>query len=280
MAKNLMILMDDSTEAEALLDHSRQLINHNLFKTSTGAFIDGISQKGLGEVFEFHSEPVLSEYAYSDLLKKIMESNPHNSNDAIERMVNKCEGMKIRIKVFFNDDEIIGKDFVNESLYNDIFVISKDTLYKNLSRDNGHEAISALLLKCKCPVLLIPADLKTVDNVVLLYDGSRQSFEAIKAFTYLMGEQLQDSNLQVLIITAAKAIADEKFLMEYIKSYKLHFSVSRIFLDNYEEDFYGVLDTFRNFLLVSGVNRREIVNDLLQGPDSFFMQEQRCVFMI
>jgi hypothetical protein len=69
-------------------------------------------------------------------------------------------------------------------------------------------------------------------------------------------------------------------LINYIKTYRLNFSVTRIDPDYYEEELFNMLNQFDNFLLVAGSNRNDVISDLLKKEESYFMQGNRSVFMI
>ena len=69
-------------------------------------------------------------------------------------------------------------------------------------------------------------------------------------------------------------------MINYIKTYRLNFSITRIDPAFYEDELFSILDQFENFLLVAGSNRKDIINDLMKNEKSYFMKENRSIFMI
>ena len=59
-----------------------------------------------------------------------------------------------------------------------------------------------------------------------------------------------------------------------------NFSITRIDPAFYEDELFSILDQFENFLLVAGSNRKDIINDLMKNEKSYFMKENRSIFMI
>ncbi|MCG9880583.1 MAG: hypothetical protein MH472_08290 [Bacteroidia bacterium] len=272
----MLLLMDGTSDAERLLDCSIKIF-HNQKDHFNGAFVDGISSNNLNEVFDT-KEHLSSQFTRSEIIEKILHTDLNNSNEFINRFVKKCEELNLRTKVFIGPEET-NEDLVKESMFNDLFLIGKDIFRKpNVSRQS-FDAIESLMRNTKCPIVLLSCEQISFQNVVLIYDGSKRSFDAIKLFMYLMSESIQKNNLILNIVVTENSSNNEKGVIDYLKNYKLHFSINRVYPDNYYSELLNLLVSLNSFLLVTGVNRNDILEDLIFNKEhSFFMHGQRSIF--
>jgi len=273
----MLILMDGTADAERLLDCSMKLFN-NQQDHFNGAFVEGISAGNLDDVFETR-EHLTSQYTRSEIIEKILHTDLNNSNEFIARFVKKCDELCLRTKVFIGAEEM-NTDLANESMFNDLFLIGKDIFKKpNVSR-NSFDAIESLMRNTKCPILLLSCEQMSFENIVLIYDGSKRSFDAIKLFMYLMGDQMEINNLILNVVITENSGINEKGVIDYLKNYKQHFSINRVYPENYYTELLDLLVNLKSFLLVTGVNRNDIMEDMIFNKDhSFFMHGQRSVFL-
>ncbi len=278
MAQNLLILLDDNDNTEALIEQSNSMFNAHVFKSSTGAFVDGVSHQDIGSLFN-NSVNEVSQYEYDELIAKILHHNPLNSQEVIERLIKKCKLLSLKIDVFFEKANLLATSFVVESKYSDALIIGKEIITKNLSTQKGTDNIYQLLTTCQCPILLISSKEVIIEHVVLLFDGSLESFQAIKLFIYLMGEQTKNAMVHLVIKATNEAADEERYLISYIKSYCLHFSISRIYLEAFQHDLLELLSTYHHFLLVAGHNKTDIIHDLMKDKESYFLEEGNSIFI-
>lgn len=272
----MLLLMDGTSDAERLLDCSIKIF-HNQKDHFNGAFVDGISSHNLNEVFDT-KEHLSSQFTRSEIIEKILHTDLNNSNEFINRFVKKCEELNLRTKVFIGQEET-NDDLVKESMFNDLFLIGKDIFRKpNVSRQS-FDAIESLMRNTKCPIVLLSCEQISFQNVVLIYDGSKRSFDAIKLFMYLMNDSIQKNNLILNVVVTENSSSNEKGVIDYLKNYKLHFSINRVYPDNYYTELLALLMSLNSFLLVTGVNRNDILEDLIFNKEhSFFMHGQRSIF--
>jgi len=273
----MLILMDGTAEAERLLDCSMRLFHHKQDRFN-GAFVEGISSLNLHQIFD-HPEFLNSQYTRSEIIERILHTDLNNSKEFIERFVNKCDELSLKTRVYLSGEEV-NEDLVQESLYNDIFLIGKDIFNKDNINKQSFDSIEAVLRNTKCPILLLSCEQASFSNIVMLYDGSNRSFEAIKLFMYLMGDQLENNRVILNIVVTDDANSQEKSIIDYLKNYKQHFAINRVYPENYYNDLISLLKSFPSFLLVTGVNRNDIIEDMIFNKDhSFFMDGQRSIFL-
>lgn len=274
----MLILMDGSANAEKLLDYSAKIFSSKQDHFQ-GAFVEGIVGKNINQVFNYATD-LSAQFTRSEIIEKILHSNLRNSSAFISRFVNKCDELSLKTSVYLSKLEV-NEDLVNESLYSDLFLIGKD-IFKRLDLDKASlEAIEFVAKNAKCPILLISCEQPSFQNIVLIYDGSNRSFKAIKLFTYLMGEQLQANRVTLNIVVTDASMENEKPVIDYLKRYKSNFYMHRVYPDNYYHELRNLLKDMPSFLLVSGVNKNEILEDLFFNKEkSFFIDEQRSIFLV
>ena len=272
----MLLLMDGTTDAERLLDCSIKIF-HNQQDHFNGAFVDGISSSNLNKVFDSKAH-LSSRFTRSEIIEKILHTDLNNSNEFIDRFVKKCEELNLRTKVFIGEEES-NDDLLKESMFNDLFLIGKDIFRKpNVSRQS-FDAIESLMRNTKCPIVLLSCEQVSFQNVVLIYDGSERSFDAIKLFMYLMSDAIQQNKLILNVVVTDNSSQNEKGVIDYLKNYKLNFSINRVYPENYYTELLSLLVSLNSFLLVTGVNRNDILEDLIFNKEnSFFMHGQRSIF--
>lgn len=100
----------------------------------------------------------------------------------------KClaEGLEYRIH---NDTENLPlASLIQESRFADLILISRESFFANINKEQPNEYMQELLKKAECPVLLIPDQYEAPERILLLYDGEASSVFALKQFSYLFPE--------------------------------------------------------------------------------------------
>jgi hypothetical protein len=95
-----------------------------------------------------------------------------------------------------------------------------------------------------------------------------------------MGEQFESNSIFINVVVTENSSQNEKGVIDYLKNYKLHFSINRVYPDNYYNELLNLLTGLNSFLLVTGVNRNDILEDMIYNKEhSFFMHPERSVFL-
>lgn len=278
MIRNMLLLMDATEDSAKLLDNSLSIFDkkENHF---SGIYVDGISKDHMGQIFD-NPTSICNEYSYKEIIEKILHSEKSNSEDFIKKFVQQCEDLNMKASVYMNSNAI-DHDLVNDSLYSDLMMIGKNLFSHRKKDKHYHEMIEMLLRNSKCPVFIIPNELKPLEKIILLFDGSEKSFEAIKLFTYLFEAQMMNNKVVLYTIMNDISMEEEKNIYNYIKTHHQFFSVMRSTPETYFNDLKNLLTQNDNFILVTGVNRNEIIEDVIfNHENSFFLEGNRSVFMI
>jgi len=275
MVKNMLILMDDTQASEKLLDCSLKVFNSKINQYN-GAFIAGVCGNNLTNLF---SDLLLKENQYTrrEIIDKIFHTNTENSDEFISRFIDKCDALNLITKVFFTGYDLNYRLF-NESIYHDIFLVSKDILDKTNFEQHFYNGTEELLSRSKCPLLILDTNQTEYKNIVLLYDGSKKSFEAIKMFLYLMNHLLSDKSirLHLVCVVNSNSLDQEKYVINYISKSRLNFSMQHIFPESYYIELMKSLKCLNNFILVSGVNKFDIIADLVYHKKTSLLLKLPC----
>ncbi len=278
MVRNMFILLDASKDSENLLNYSASIFEKDE-KIFNGVFLDGTLKEHFKNIFDDPSH-ITNQYSYSEIIQKILHSDTNNSEDFISRFVEKCEELNLKTRIYLNNDEI-GNTLIDDSVYSDLMIIGKNIFNTKKKNKAYKKTIESLLYNSKCPILLIPNNLVPFKNVILLFDGSQKSFEAIKLYIYLFENQLQNNKIILFTIINEISIEKEKNIYDYIKIRQQYFSIMRAYPDTYYNELKLLTEQFNHSLLVTGANRDEIINDLvLNNKHPFFLNKNRAIFIL
>ena len=84
------------------------------------------------------------------------------------------------------DDELFAlEELIVETRFADLLIISGESFYSNLGEKQPNDYMQRVLHKSECPVLIVPEEYKTIDNIIPAYDGTESAVYAVKQFAYL-----------------------------------------------------------------------------------------------
>jgi nucleotide-binding universal stress UspA family protein len=117
------------------------------------------------------------------------------------------------------DRSIAIQELLHESIYADLIVIDVRETLTHYTEKIPTEFMRDLLSQVQCPVLVAPPVFKTVEKLILLYDGEPSSVHAIKMFSYTL-PQLKECPVEVISVTSPKNtlhVPDNKLMKEFMK---------------------------------------------------------------
>jgi nucleotide-binding universal stress UspA family protein len=201
------------------LKYSESACNYaiNIAKKSgmhlVGVFLDDITYSSY-KIYELITQQGVSEKK----LKDYEEKDKATRAAAATAFENACRRETIEHSIH-HDRNIAINELKHESIYADLLVIdSKETL-THYSEELPTRFVRELLEDLQCPVLLAPAKFKPVEKIVLLYDGTPSSVQAIKMFSYTMPQfnELPTEVISVKNVGSSKNLADNRLLKEFTK---------------------------------------------------------------
>jgi nucleotide-binding universal stress UspA family protein len=115
---------------------------------------------------------------------------------------------------------------LHESIYADLLIINSSETLTHFTERPPTRFIRDLLSEVQCPVLLVPAIYNSIDEIILLYDGSPSSVYAVRTFSYVM-EGINSDATQVITVKEpgqSLHIPDGRLIKEFVKR---HFPVAK-----------------------------------------------------
>jgi len=100
----------------------------------------------------------------------------------------KCLAEGLEYRIHNDSDNLPLASLIQESRFADLILLSRESFFANINKEQPNEYMQELLKKSECPVLLIPDQYESPERILLLYDGEASSVFALKQFAYLFPE--------------------------------------------------------------------------------------------
>lgn len=163
--------------------------------------------------------------------------------------------------------------WMESSLFIDLLVVHR-SLYIELAEV---PSIAKQLESVSCPIFLMDDEQKNFNEIYFSYNGTGASFNSIKHFTYLFHKHFANSALNLLVRVNDKALNMENCVYDYLRLHKRHFSISRLFDEDYDACVEKLLDESSSPLVVCGGDRHKnltqfmLYASLRERPSSLFL---------
>jgi nucleotide-binding universal stress UspA family protein len=108
---------------------------------------------------------------------------------------------------------------LHELIYADLLIISSGETLTHFTEKPPTRFIRDLLSDVQCPVLLVPSVYNSIDEIILLYDGSPSSVYAVRAFSYVM-DGINNATTQVITVKEpgqSLHLPDGRLIKEFVK---------------------------------------------------------------
>lgn len=168
---------------------------------------------------------------YEEVLKKLDAKDEEKRGKAALEFQRICEKEGIRFSIHKNKNIAI-QELKHESMFADLIIISESETFTKYKEPLPTRFIKDLLGGVQCPVLVVPSAFKSIDKIIMLYDGAPASLYAIKMFSYILGNP-QNLPIEVFTVKEKKKenlhLPDNKLMREFIKRHfpKATFTVSK-----------------------------------------------------
>lgn len=195
---------------------------------------------------------------YEKVMKELDAKDKLKMEEAARQFEKACDKAGINFSIH-RDKGIAILDLKKESMFADLIVINELETFTKYKQQSPTRFMKDLLADVQCPVLVVPDSFKTIDKIVLLYDGGPSSLYAIKMFSYLFGDSM---NVPVEVFTAKEhymattRVPDNKLMRQFIKRHFPNAAYTVVKGDG-EEQIVGHLRNHKeNELVVLGAYRR------------------------
>ncbi|MBX9781763.1 MAG: universal stress protein [Chitinophagaceae bacterium] len=228
-------------------------------------------QSGAHLVGIFLDDPSYTSYKIYELavkegsgetkLKQLDAKDTQTRATAAEDFKKACEKEGIHFTIH-KDRNIAIQELKHETIYADLLIIDGNETFTHYTESLPTRFIRDLLGDTQCPVLVVPEKFKSVDKIVILYDGEPSSVHAVKMFSYMM-PFLKHLPVEVISVKSpgnSLHLPDNKMMKEFMKR---HFpkAVYTVLKGLAEEEVMNYLKNEKeNAMVVLGAYRRSAVS--------------------
>jgi hypothetical protein len=202
-------------------------------------------------------------------------------NSSIEKFKQMCGQSGIEYRVHEESDVFKIDDFIKETRFADIIVISEKLFFSHIENDQPNTYMKQVLHSSECPILIIPEDFSPVTHVTIAYDGKKESMFAIKQFCYLFP---QYTKLPAEIVYWVEKTDDEIPDIEYLEEFAArHFSnlnFKELFFDP-EKYMIDWSRKNRNSIFIAGSYKRSWLSTMLKKSfvDNMITNSSALIFI-
>ncbi|RYY40655.1 MAG: universal stress protein [Chitinophagaceae bacterium] len=187
--------------------------------------------------------------------------------DHIDRFEQTCQSVRMPYHVHKEVNDLALPVLQHESRFADVLLLSGNTFYQEMLYGSPMQYIRDILHRVECPVLILPETSTFPTNILIAYDGNRESVYALKQFAYLFPEL---ARLPATIIHAQKGEAgrfpDRKLVEELAGAHFKNIEWLNL-TDSPKDDVRDWIEHRPDALVVTGSFSRSWLSELLR--DSF-----------
>ena len=178
-----------------------------------GVFLDEFIYRtsNVGKIYKTYEKP-------EEVIKQLDGIDKMKRDEAVLQFQKSCEKAKIRFSIH-RDKSIALQELKLESMFADMIFISEHETFNRYKQKSPTRFMKELLADVQCPVLVVPANYKPIDKIVLLYDGGTSSVYSVKMFSYLLN-QFKGVPVEVFTVKYRNKdlhLPDNKLMREFIK---------------------------------------------------------------
>ncbi|MEO8112533.1 MAG: universal stress protein [Ginsengibacter sp.] len=168
---------------------------------------------------------------YEEVMKDLNNKDKKKRDEAVLLFQKTCEKSKINFSIH-RDKSIAMQELKHESMFADLIIINEYETFAYIKETPPTSFVRELLKDVECPVLVTPAAYKTIDKIILLYDGKPYALHSIKIFSYLF-DNLRNLPVEVFTVKDDKMegmhLPDNKLMREFIKRHfpQANFTVTK-----------------------------------------------------
>jgi hypothetical protein len=241
------------------------------FSTGAFEFVKMLNDHGKVSVKGIFVEPIdfqqLLSVSYVPIAKPYVELKNKEQQiveQSRQKFKNLCENCGISYSLDKENVEWGNGSFAKETRFADMVVISEELFCADILNDQPNAFMQEALHVAECPVVLVPENFKSLERIIVAYDGGTQSMFALKQFCQLLPELFEKP---AEIVYSKKEETDEmpdlNLLKEYSRNHfnnvaisKLHFNSDKYFATWCEEK--------KNGILVAGSYSRSAISNLIK----------------
>ena len=214
--------------------------------------------------FTYHSykltDMVGEEGVSAEKVKFLIGKDADTRKESVLKFEESCDQAQIQ-HIIHHDRSIALQELIKETIYCDLLIIGAEETLTHHKEELPTRFIRDMLADVQCPVLIVPAVHKSIDNVVLLYDGDPSSVYAAKMLSYIL-PQLKSCPTEIVSVKEERdetTFPHEQLIREFTTC---HFPDAKFnLMEGMPEE--AIINHFinkENTLLVMGAYRRSMVS--------------------
>ncbi|TCJ19089.1 universal stress protein [Flaviaesturariibacter flavus] len=196
----------------------------------------------------------------------LLESEEETELSAnIRRFEQMCQASRVPHRVHQTSYDLALYAVHEESRFADLLILSGDAFYNEMLYASPAQYLRDALHDTECPVLVLPERPTFPADILIAYDGSRESVYALKQFAYLFPEW---TRLETTVVHSARNadrdFPQSKLIGELVGAHykKAEF---RALSRTDGPDFKAWVEGHRDALLVAGAFSRGWISELFHG---------------
>ncbi len=191
--EKIILAIDAITPDKSALDFACYLARLTKSKL-TGVFLENLEKEARQLTPQAHSiyfdwDSNSGEY---EAKKELTEKNMTIFKES-------CSNREVLCSIH-RDRGIPASELVEESRFADVIVLDAETSFNLRYEGSPTTFVKDVLQKTECPVIIVPQEFESINEVVFAYDGSSSSTFAMKQFTYLF-PQLHDKKISIIQVS-------------------------------------------------------------------------------
>ena len=228
--------------------------------------VDSISVKAIFfDPIDFMQLIALSYNPSAEPYVKLKENEKAMVKKSEEIFKERCKAAGIRFTIQEEKEEWLADLFARETRFADLAIVSEEIFASEVSDIKPNTFMQEALQIAECPLILVPENFKTIDRIVVAYDGKKNSVFALKQFCNIM-PLLAEIPTELVYIKEEgdDFIPESELLKEYARLHFESLGIAKLHFDA-KKYFSGWSGEKKNALLVCGSYSRTAVSNLLKN---------------
>jgi nucleotide-binding universal stress UspA family protein len=201
--------------------------------------------------------------SHPDVFEYLSEEDSQKT-EVISTFEKGVKNAKIRYLIY-NDFKITAHELIKQTTYADLLILSYEIFFNHVTRKRDTSLLYQILKGSRCPVLIVPENIRPVKNIILTYDGKESSVFAIRAFSNLFDFAVKDKITTILTVSpsADEEIKNEKLLMELVKEHFRNVGLQLLNGYNTSKEILNFADNVDDPLVIMGAYGRSTISNLI-----------------
>ena len=207
------------------------------------------------------------ETAYADYMPDnygLLTEEDQIKTEVISNFEKDARSAGLRYQIH-NDFNITALELVKQTTYADLLILSYQIFFNHITHKPDTSLLYQVLKGSRCPVLIIPDGMQAVKNIIFTYDGKESSVFAIRAFSSLFAQNINNKEVTILTVTpnAEEEIKNEGCLLNLIKQHFNNVGLQLLTGSNISGEILNFAGNVEDPLVIMGAYGRSTISNLI-----------------